>query len=191
MLSKGPAKKVTIYLNEDSRAQHGPLYQGVMDFLLHKGVAGATLVRPHSGFGPHHRMHSPDMEATMTHLPLRVEFIDTPEKVERLMPLLYDLVTDGLIEVQDALIVKAVSPRDASSAAPPQRHREERPAKLLQIFLGEADQWEGDPLYEAIVKRLRMLEIAGAPCIAESWATVQRAGHTRRASSTSRAIFRS
>ena len=42
------------------------------------------------------------------------------------------------------------------------KHREERPARLLRVFLGEADQWEGGPLYDAIVKRLRMLEVAGA-----------------------------
>lgn len=162
MLKKGPAKKVTIYLNEDTRAQHhGPLYQTVMEFLFNKGVSGATLIRPHSGFGPHRRMRSPDTEASMTELPIRVEFIDTPEKVERLMPLLYDLVTDGLIEVQDAVIVKAVS-QDEAAEAPLAKHREARPAKMLRVFLGEADQWEGEPLYDAIVKRLRMLEVAGA-----------------------------
>lgn len=162
MLVKGPAKKVTVYLNEDTRAAHGPLYQAVMEFLFHKGVSGATLIRPHSGFGSHHRIHSPDMEATMTQLPVRVEFIDAPEKVERLMPLLYDLVTDGLIEVQDAVIVKAVSQDESPTEARLDRHREERQARLLRVFLGEADQWEGGPLYDAIVKRLRMLEVAGA-----------------------------
>ena len=33
---------------------------------------------------------------------------------------------------------------------------------MLRIFIGEADQWHGEPLYEAIVKKLRMLEVAGA-----------------------------
>jgi PII-like signaling protein len=162
MLSKGPAKRVTVYLNEDTRAQHGPLYQAVMEFLFQKAVSGATLTRPHSGFGPHHLKHSPDMEATMEHLPVRVEFIDTVEKVERLLPLLYDMVTDGLIEIQDTVIVKAVAQDQVTPEAPLSQHREERPAQLLRIFLGEADQWEGGPLYDAIVKRLRMLEIAGA-----------------------------
>lgn len=162
MLKKGLANKVTVYLNEDTRAQHGPLYRAVMEFLFNKGVSGATLIRPHSGFGPHHRMHSADMEATMMQLPVRVEFIDTPERVESLMPLLYDLVTDGLIEVQDAVIVKAVSPETAPDETPLVRHRDERPAKLLRVFLGEADLWEGVPLYDAIVKRLRMIEVAGA-----------------------------
>jgi PII-like signaling protein len=162
MLSKGPAKRVTVYLNEDTRGSYGPLYQSVMDFLFHKGVPGATLLRAHSGFGPHHRIHSAGMEATMEHLPVRVEFVDTAERVERLMPLLYDMVTDGLIEVQDTTIVKAVAEDRAATNAPLVRHREERPAKLLRVFLGEADEWEGCPLYDAIIKRLRMLEIAGA-----------------------------
>lgn len=33
---------------------------------------------------------------------------------------------------------------------------------LLRIFLGEADRFEGKPLYEAIVLRARELELAGA-----------------------------
>jgi hypothetical protein len=35
-------------------------------------------------------------------------------------------------------------------------------AKALQIHIGEADQWEGAPLYEAIVNRARQLDLAGA-----------------------------
>jgi PII-like signaling protein len=58
------------------------------------------------------------MEATMEHLPVRVEFVDTVEKVERLMPLLYDMVTDGLIEVQDTVIVKAVAQNQVTPEAP-------------------------------------------------------------------------
>jgi PII-like signaling protein len=33
---------------------------------------------------------------------------------------------------------------------------------MLRIFLGEADKLHGEPLYEAIVKKLRVMEIAGA-----------------------------
>ncbi|MCZ2075300.1 MAG: DUF190 domain-containing protein [Bryobacteraceae bacterium] len=33
---------------------------------------------------------------------------------------------------------------------------------MLRIFLGEADQWQGEPLYEAIVKKLQTLQVAGA-----------------------------
>ena len=42
MLTKGSAKKVTIYVNEDAKYHHGPLWEAILMFLLHKGVAGAT-----------------------------------------------------------------------------------------------------------------------------------------------------
>jgi PII-like signaling protein len=32
----------------------------------------------------------------------------------------------------------------------------------MRVFLGEADRWHGEPLYDAIVNRLRMMDIAGA-----------------------------
>jgi PII-like signaling protein len=162
MLTRGPARKVTIYLNEDTHAPHGPLHQAVLQFLIGKSVAGATLVRPHSGFGSHHQLHSPDMEARAEHLPVRIEFIDTAERVDTLLPTLYDMVTDGLIEVQDTTIVKAASADTEPEQPPYLKHREQKAAQLMRIFLGEADQWEGEPLYDVIVKRLRMMEISGA-----------------------------
>jgi PII-like signaling protein len=38
----------------------------------------------------------------------------------------------------------------------------EGPALLLRIYIGESDRWEGEPLYEAIVLRLRERGVAGA-----------------------------
>jgi PII-like signaling protein len=35
-------------------------------------------------------------------------------------------------------------------------------AKLMRIFMGEADRWHGEPLYDAIIKQFRMMDIAGA-----------------------------
>jgi PII-like signaling protein len=162
MLTRGPAKKVTIYLNEDTRAPHGPLHEAILQFLIGKSVAGATLIRPYAGFGPHRQLHTPDMEARAEHLPVCVEFIESAETVDRLLPTLYDMVMDGLIEVQDTTIVKAALAGAIEHEPPYVKRREQRAAKILRIFLGEADQWEGEPLYEAIVKRLRMLEISGA-----------------------------
>jgi PII-like signaling protein len=40
--------------------------------------------------------------------------------------------------------------------------RTDGPVKLLRVFIGEADKWHGEPLYDAIVKKLRMLDVAGA-----------------------------
>src|SRR4029077_20580604 len=107
MLSKGTAKKVTIYINEDTRYHHGPLYEAIMHLLLQKKVSGATATRCLSGFGSHRQMHTPKIEAQAEHLPIRIEFIETTARVDALLPELYEMIGDGLIEVQETTVIKA------------------------------------------------------------------------------------
>jgi len=162
MLSKGTAKKVTIYVNEDTQEHFESLYERILMFLMHKGVSGATATRALSGFGAHRVLRTPKIEVLADHLPIRIEFIDTVEKVDELLPTLYEMVTDGLIEVQDTTVVK-IATKDKRSPEPHQPHeRKTGKAKMMRIFLGEADRWNDEPLYNAIVKRLRMMDIAGA-----------------------------
>lgn len=161
MLSKGPAKRVTIFVNDDTRHGMEPLWRAVFDFLVHKQVSGATVTRPLMGFGSHHHVHSPDSETTMEHLPVRIEFIDSLERVQELLPTLYDLVNDGLIEVQDTTVLK-VAQKEKTSGIKTQHIRKTATARLMRVFLGEADKWRGEPLYDAIVKELRMADNAGA-----------------------------
>ena len=161
MLTKGPAKKVTIFINEDTQHHLTALHDSIMTFLLHKGISGATATRAFSGFGSHQQLHTPKIEVLAQHLPIRIEFVDSPEKVDEVLPTLYEMVTDGLIEVQDTTVVKHASKTPKAEPKLPHQ-RQEGPAKLLRVFLGEADKWHGEPLYDAIVKKLRMLDIAGA-----------------------------
>jgi PII-like signaling protein len=162
MLPKGAAKKVTIFVNEDTQHHLAPLYESILTFLMHKGVSGATATRALAGFGAHRILHTPKIEALAEHLPMRVEFIESAEKVDELLPTLYDMVTDGLIEVQDTTVVKSATKEKHKAETKQPREREAGKAKLMRIFLGEADRWHDEPLYDAIVKRLRMLDIAGA-----------------------------
>jgi PII-like signaling protein len=106
MLTKGPAKKVTIFINEDTQHHMMALHDSIMTFLMHKRVSGATATRAYSGFGSHQLMHTPKIEVLAEHLPIRIEFIETAEKVEEILPTLYEMVSDGLIEVQDTTVVK-------------------------------------------------------------------------------------
>src|SRR5579884_1463338 len=162
MLSHGAAKKVTIYVNEDTQRHLHPLYESILSFLMSKGVAGATATRALAGFGSHGVLHTPKLEVLAEHLPIRIEFVETAAKVDELLPTLYDMVSDGLIEVQDTTVVKATM-KDKRAPEPRQPHvRQAGRARLMRIFLGEADRWHGEPLYDAIVKQLRMMDIAGA-----------------------------
>jgi len=161
MLSKGPAKKVTIHLNEDTQYHFGALHDAIMTFLLHKGVSGATSTRAMSGFGAQRLIHTPKIEILAQHLPVVIEFVETAEKVDELLPTLYDMVTDGLIDVQDTTVVK-VANKEKKKASQEPHTRQAGPAQLMRVFLGEADRWHEERLYDAIIKRLRMMEIAGA-----------------------------
>lgn len=106
MLTPGPAKKITIYLNEDTSSESDYLSQEILGLLLQQGIAGASVLRPEAGFGAHHRVHTQkDGIDADRHRPLRIEFIDTAAKVEAVLPLLRELMTDGLIEGQDIVIL--------------------------------------------------------------------------------------
>lgn len=114
-----------------------------------------------AGFGPHHAMHSAKSETLAEHLPIRIEFIETAETVDAVLPTLYEMVSDGLIEVQDTTIVKAVM-KDRQPASELPHEKQQGPARMLRIYMGEGDLRDGETLYEAIVKRLRMIDISGA-----------------------------
>lgn len=114
MLQPGIARKVTIHLNEDTAAKQGFLYCEIIAFLRTRGVAGATLIRPDAGFGSQHRLHWKDLgPAAGEHMPVRIEFIEAPETVARLMPELCDLLSDWLIEAHDTTVYKAAAMREA------------------------------------------------------------------------------
>ncbi len=161
MLSRGPAKKVTIYVNEDTRHHGDALWSAILHFLRSRHAAGATVLRPIAGFGSHQALHSLDQEERMEHMPIRIEFIDSAERVEELLPVLYDMVEDGVIDVQETNVIKAAV--KGKKPAPHAPHAEIRgPAKLIRIYLGESDRMNNDPLFDVIVKKLMMMEVAGA-----------------------------
>lgn len=113
MLQPGPAKKVTIHLNEDTPAQRDFLYNEIFSLLLARNVAGASVIRPEAGFGSHHRVHQThEGPGAREHLPVRIEFIESPEKVSSLLPELCALLSDGLIEAQETTIYKASAKRE-------------------------------------------------------------------------------
>jgi len=96
----GLAKKVTIYIGESDKYNHKPLYRAILDLLRAEDCAGATVTRALAGFGAHSRVRSADIVALSTDLPLVIEWIDSPGRVDRVLPRLRDIVVEGLITVQ-------------------------------------------------------------------------------------------
>ena len=114
MLRPGKAVKVTIYLSEGTTSHHVPVYTSILDFLFHHDVAGATVLKGVAGFGTHHRMHAAHVLELSDHLPLRIEFIETREKVDSLLGKLSELCSTGLIEMQETTIFKCANAPNTS-----------------------------------------------------------------------------
>jgi PII-like signaling protein len=106
MLSAGKAIKVSIYLSEGSTRHGVSVYSAILDYLFFNGVSGATVLKGVAGFGADHHIHSSSFVEISDRLPLKVEFIETPEKVEQLLEKLKELAGTGLIEMQETMVVK-------------------------------------------------------------------------------------
>jgi uncharacterized protein len=159
MLTAGPAKKVTVYVGEDVRHRGEPLYLTVLNYLFYHGVAGATVTKGVAGFGADHHLHTARILELSENLPIKIEFVESPQKLDQLLPKLLDMVGEGLVEIQDTTILKAAAARAPAGALPHVALRGR--AKLMRIFVGEDDKWSGKPLYDAIVDSLRANDIAG------------------------------
>jgi PII-like signaling protein len=105
MLTTGKAVKVTLYLSDGAMHHHVPVYTTILDFLFRSGIAGATVIKGVAGFGAEHRIHSAHILEISDHLPIKIEFIETGEKVDALLPELRKLIDSGLIEVQETTII--------------------------------------------------------------------------------------
>jgi len=105
MLTTGKALKVTLYLSDGAKHHGVPVYTSVLDFLFKSGIAGATALKGIAGFGAGHRIHAAHILELSDHLPIRIEFIDTKEKVDAIMKELQARCGCGLIEVQETSII--------------------------------------------------------------------------------------
>lgn len=102
----GPGQKLTIYIGESDRAGSRPLYQAILEKLKQDGLAGATVTRGVAGFGAHSRIHTAALLQLSEDLPLIIEVIDTPEKIERGLVAISPLIKEGLITLHEVEIVK-------------------------------------------------------------------------------------
>ena len=164
MLTPGPARRLIVTVNEADRWHGRAVYNALLELFRHKGLAGATVSRGLAGFTGRGAIRTVNILDLSASLPVRIEVVDRAEAIDRVLPDVYDMVERGLVEVQETRVVKFVS---GEADVPQEPKREELmrlvgKAKMLRIHVGADDKWEGEPLTEAIVKRARQLDIAGA-----------------------------
>ncbi|MFI5266132.1 MAG: DUF190 domain-containing protein [Chloroflexota bacterium] len=106
----GGGKRVRIYISEQDKAGRQPLWEALLGLLRDNGAAGATIFRAQAGFGAHSRIRIARLADIVPDLPVVVEWIDDPARVERLLPRVSALVEHGAITIEDVELLK-YSPR--------------------------------------------------------------------------------
>ncbi len=101
----GLAQKVTVYIGESDRWGHKPLYAAILEMLKQENCAGGTVTRAISGFGAHSRIHTASIVDLSADLPLVIEWVDNPARVQRVLPRLREMVAEGLITVHEVEVV--------------------------------------------------------------------------------------
>ena len=160
MLTTGKALKVSITVSDGAKYHGAASYASILDFLFYRGVSGATVLKGIAGFGADHHLHSTSVVEVSDKLPIRIEFVETREKVTELMGKLEEMAGTGLIEVQETTVAKA--PLLSKQKRPiPEHLKIEGKARLMRIYVGESDRWQDKPLHEALVHAMRANDIAG------------------------------
>lgn len=105
MQIRGPAQKVTIYIGESDKWGSKPLHAAILQKLKDEDCGGATIFRALTGFGAQSRIRSASLVALSSDLPLIIEWIDNPNRVERVLPKIQEMVIEGLITIQSIEVV--------------------------------------------------------------------------------------
>lgn len=160
MLTTGPAKKVTVYVMEGQRYHGTACYAAILDYLFFRGISGATVTRGVAGFGTDHKLHTSSLVDLSDQMPIKIEFLETPDRVQEVLPKLSEMACHGVIEVHDTTVIMPVPPQKKQQPEAPAVKLEAQ-AKMMRILIGESDKWNDKPLHQALVQALRANDIAG------------------------------
>jgi PII-like signaling protein len=101
MTLHGAARRLTIYVGESDTWHHRPLYTELVRRAHLAGLAGASVMRGIEGFGASQRIHTSRILSLSEDLPVAVVIVDTDENIAAFLPQVEELVTEGLVTVED------------------------------------------------------------------------------------------
>lgn len=106
-----PAKRLCVYLGESDRAGHQPLYEAIVLKAREMHIAGATVLRGPMGFGANSRIHTAKILRLSEDLPIVIEIVDTPEKIEAISRVIEPMLTGGMMTTEDVRVLHSSAPR--------------------------------------------------------------------------------
>jgi len=98
-------KLLRIFVGEADRWQGKPLYEAIIEEARHRGLAGATVWKGFMGFGAHSRLHTSKILRLSEDLPIVIEIVDAEEKIAAFLPLLDEMVREGLVTLERAEVI--------------------------------------------------------------------------------------
>jgi uncharacterized protein len=103
---EGEQTLLRIFLGESDQWHGKPLHLALVERLRKEGAAGVTVLRGIAGFGARSVVHTTHILRLSEDLPIVLELVDTPEQVDRLLPILDEMVGEGLVTMEKVQVVK-------------------------------------------------------------------------------------
>lgn len=100
------AMLLRIFLGEDDRFEHGPLYEAIVLKARELHLAGATVLRGPMGFGHSSRLHTAKILRLSEDLPMVVEIVDSEEKINAFLPELDKMMGSGLVTLERVQVLQ-------------------------------------------------------------------------------------
>jgi|HubBroStandDraft_1064217.scaffolds.fasta_scaffold134734_3 PII-like signaling protein len=91
------ATRIMIFLSEDDRLVHHGLHDAILDRAREDGMAGATVWRGLEGFGSSGHVRTARFPDAATGLPLAVELVDAPERIEAFLAVVQELAPGSFV----------------------------------------------------------------------------------------------
>jgi PII-like signaling protein len=102
----GKCRIMKVYVSEDSKYKGHSLYHAVVLELKKLDIAGVTVMRGIEGYGQGKRISTARILELSSSLPIVIEAIDKPERIDRALPVIEEMVDEGLVMVTDVDVVK-------------------------------------------------------------------------------------
>jgi PII-like signaling protein len=101
----GEGELLRVFIGESDRWHGQPLSEAIVRRARELGLAGATVLRGLEGFGAHSRIHTSSILRLSQDLPIVVEIVDQRERIEAFLPLLDEMVHEGMITVEKVRVI--------------------------------------------------------------------------------------
>ena len=114
------AELLRIFIGESDKQGHRPLFEVIVEEARRQGMAGATVLRGVIGFGKASRIHTAKILRLSEDLPIVIEIVDKPERIEAFLPDLDAMIGDGLVTLEKVRVIAYRHNQGAGTERKPQ-----------------------------------------------------------------------